>query len=161
MLAHELAHDFPALRADAQLADVLAAMVRGSLPGIVILGSNNRPQATLSLPEVLDLLLPWPFRESPNLANVFPDDMADRILLEAVEHPIGELLRPHFPDRCWVRGQATTLEVVTAMVRQRSPLAMVLDAAAGPGVISAHSLIGRLTQPHDPGCTGQNAECRW
>jgi CBS domain-containing protein len=144
MLAHELVRDFPAMPPETRTADVLAAMIRGNLPGIVVLGADGRAEATLSLPDVLDLLLPWPLRERPTLARVFPDEIADRILTEAISRPIGELMRTRLRDQCCVRGQATSLEVVTAMARQRSALAMVLDTAAGPEVISAYNVLGRL-----------------
>ncbi|TDD17757.1 hypothetical protein [Nonomuraea diastatica] len=161
MIARDLAHDFPAMRSDARLMDVLAVMVRGNLPGVVILDFSGRPQATLSLPKVLDLLLPWPFRESPNLAKVLPEETGDRILTEALHRPIGDLLSalPAW-EHCRVPGHATNLEVVTAMTRQRSPLATVFDAGAGPNVICANRLLARLLQALSEGSLGQGAGCR-
>ncbi|MGP3937580.1 hypothetical protein [Nonomuraea sp. KM88] len=161
MIARDLAHDFPAMRSDARLMDVLAVLVRGNLPGVVILDFSGRPQATLSLPRVLDLLLPWPFRESPNLAKVFPDETGERILTEALQRPIGDLLSA-LPSRelCRVPGHATTLEIVTAMTRQRSPLATVSDAGAGSNVICANRLLARLLRALSEGSLGQGSGCR-
>ncbi|WP_188186902.1 hypothetical protein [Nonomuraea sp. SYSU D8015] len=160
MIARDLAHGFPAVRCDAKLTDVLAVMVRGNLPGVVILDSFGRPQATLSLPDVLDLLLPWPFRESPSLARVFPEETGDRILTEGLQRPIGDLLSAlPLVGHCCVDGQATALEVVVAMARQRSPLATVFDARAGANVICAHRLLARLMHARDEGFRGLEAEC--
>ncbi|MEO3884307.1 hypothetical protein [Nonomuraea sp. B5E05] len=160
MIAHDLAHDFPAVRPCARLVDVLAVMVRDSLPGVVVLDSRGRPQGTISLPEVLDLLLPWPFRESPNLAKVFPAEMGDDILAEAARRPIGDLLLSPVQN-CRVGEKSTTLEVVTAMSRRRSPLATVPDARGGSHVISAHRLFERLIQACDEGSTRRGAGYGW
>ncbi|TMR15669.1 CBS domain-containing protein [Nonomuraea turkmeniaca] len=159
MIARDLAHDFPAVRSDARLMDVLAAIVRRSLPGVVILDSSGRPQATLSLPEALDLLLPWPFRESPTLAGVFPEEIGDRILTEAIQRPISDFL-PTLPLVGHCCGRSTALEVVVAMARQRSPLATVFDARAGSNVICAHRLLARLLQSRSEGSMGQEVGCR-
>ncbi|MFI7610537.1 hypothetical protein ACIBP6_04780 [Nonomuraea terrae] len=138
-----IARECPVLRSDVSVLDVLAVMVRGRRPGVVIVGFDGRPVTALSLQEVLDLLLPWPFRESPNLAGAVPEEIGDRILAEAARRPIGDL--PGLPawERCRVPGGATTLQVLTQMSRRRSALAAVHDDAGSP-VISADHLLERL-----------------
>ncbi|TDD38736.1 hypothetical protein E1286_36110 [Nonomuraea terrae] len=68
-MRYMIARECPVLRSDVSVLDVLAVMVRGRRPGVVIVGFDGRPVTALSPQEVLDLLLPRPFRESPNLAG--------------------------------------------------------------------------------------------
>lgn len=146
MRAEELAHPIPAVRAGTRLAEVLAVLVREGLPGVVVLDAQGRPWAELSLCQVLGLLLPWPVRYRPNLAGSLPERLADRMLQETLQRPIGDLVPVGDPRHCSVRRDASALEVVTAMTRHHSLVALVQGAPAGSDVISAADLLTRLAR---------------
>lgn len=156
MLAKELAGGFPSVRPDARLGDVLAVVVRDDLPGVVLLDRHGRPQATPSLRDILDLLVPWPLRESPGLARVIPEGMAERMLAETLRRPVDELVEGRTAPSCRVRGQATVLEVATMMACRHSALATVLEGRPGSDVISAHGLFAHLLRAGDH----RSTECR-
>jgi CBS domain-containing protein len=146
MRTRDLAVPAGLVSVDDQLVDVARRMVDEALPGLVVVGNDERPLAVLPASQVLGLVVPGYVKDDPALAGVVDEAAADRMGQRLVGAPVRHVLDDAEPDLlATVDDDATLLEAAAMMSRLHTPLLVVVDAAGlAIGTLSARDVLARL-----------------
>jgi hypothetical protein len=143
--ARELARRHPQVGSEAPAYEAARIVVD---PGeesevILVVDTEGRLQGVVSGIGWLRFLLPGYVIEDGNLAAVFGPEEADVLWRRLEGRTVSDLLAKASEDPPSVDGDATLLEVASAMVRTRSPLVVVHEGRLA-GAITVASLLRRL-----------------
>lgn len=145
MRAHELAAALPAVPADDTAVQAALLLSRHQLPGLAVTDEHGRLIAALPATGVLRFALPPYLLEQPCLTRVCDDDTARGRLVERLgAHPVRDMLTEPGCVAPTLSPNATAVELIEAMARQHSPLAVVRDGQEALGVVTAAHLLDHL-----------------
>ena len=142
MRAEQIAEQAASIGLDADVLAAARAVTRGEPAGVVVADPVGRPCGLLPVCEVVAATVPGFVRQSPRLANVYDEELADRTLRMMLGRPVREVLADsRFPV---TDGDATAVELATVMAATRSPLVVVRLAHGGWGVVTGTRLLACL-----------------
>ncbi|MFB4314004.1 CBS domain-containing protein [Actinomadura sp. 21ATH] len=149
MRARELAVDVPTVTPDSSAMEAARLMVEHRLPGLIVVDEHRRLQAVLPGAQLVRCAIPYAVQADPILARVYDETHADRLCAELAGKTIAELLTTKQNLSPIVDGDATAMEVASAMVRANSSFAVVCNKrrhedAFFIGVVTVARLFDRL-----------------
>lgn len=141
MLARDLADPAPVVRGDDDAGWVLRRLVAGGWDGLVVVDDADAPVTTVSLAQVLRLLLPEYIEEDVSLASVYAERQSDVLADALAGRLVAQVLPQPRRDPVVVDAGATLLEVAAAMATLRSSVVAVVDAGRTSGALGAHAVL--------------------
>ena len=141
MRARDLADPSAVVRRDDDASAVVRRLVAGGWDGLVVVEGSGRPLATVSLAQVLRLLLPEYIEEDVSLASVYAERQADVFAEAMAGRTVGQVLPQPPRQPVVVSPTATLLEVATAMATRRCSVVAVVESAGTIGAIGAHDVL--------------------
>jgi hypothetical protein len=144
MRAEQMAEGVASIGLGDDLLTAAEAITGGESAGVVVVDPAGRPCGLLPACEVVAATVPVFVRLSPCLAGCYDEQSADVALRRMLRRPIREVLgERQYPV---LDGDATALELATAMAQTRSPLVVVGLGERGWGVVTAPRLLVCLQQ---------------
>lgn len=146
MQARDLAQAVPTVRSSDDAITALRALVSSGLPGVVV--HDGSEYTVVPASQLLRVILPQYVLDDPPLARVWDEESADSLASGLAGRTVAALLDAldrddHKPSHT-VDGDATMIEMAALMADLRLPLVGVVDDGTLLGVVTVHSLIGRL-----------------
>jgi CBS domain-containing protein len=144
--ARELARRHPQVGSEAPADEAARIVVDPSEESAAVLAVDRegRLQGVVSEIGWLRFLLPSYVIDDESLAGVFGPEEADVLWRRLEGRTVSDLLAEASEEPPSVDGDATLLEVASAMVRTRSPLVVVHEEGRLAGAITVASLLRRL-----------------
>lgn len=140
MRARQLACDLPAVHPAQTVDSVVAALCAEHRPGVLVVGDAGTVQGAVSVDDLIGLLVPGPVRESPALSRAYDERNADQAVASLRSRRLQDALPDPTPPP-QVPGDATVVEIATAMRRARCPFALVTDGGRVTGAVTADRLL--------------------
>jgi CBS domain-containing protein len=145
MRAAGVVETLPTARLDDDILSAVGLVLRHGLPGLVAADEHGLVVGCVSSVDLLRLALPRYLRGEPALARTFDEGRADRIAAALAGIRVGDVVDEAAGWIPSARPQATLVEVVELMARQRCPLVLVEKEEGGVlGVVTANRLIELL-----------------
>ncbi len=148
MLARDLAEPYPTVGLETEGLAAARMLAEGHLPGLVVTDENGRPHSVLPGSQVLRFVLPDYLLEDPSLARVYGEPAADRLCGELSHRRVRDVLPAEPHELPIVDGDATTLEIATAMAHMHSPVVAVVENDRLIGAVTTAELVNRLLPQH-------------
>lgn len=146
MRARELARQHPQVDYEAPAEEAARVMVDpGEEPrGVLVVDREGWLKGVVSELAWLRFLLPPYVIEDEGLARVMGQKAADELWRRLEGRTVAEVLAEAPEEPPVVDGDASLVEVASAMVRTRSPLVVVHEEEWATGAITARPLLKRL-----------------
>lgn len=146
MKARELARRHPHVDSEAPAYEAARIVVDAGeeSQGVVVADKEGGLQGVVSEIGLLRFLLPAYVIEDEILAGVLSPETGDLLWRRLEGRRVSDLLAEASEEPPNVGGDATLLEVASAMVKARSPLVVVNEEGRLAGAITAASLLRRL-----------------
>jgi len=149
MQARDLAVKVPLVHVDDPLSRAVAIMADETLPGVIVVGHDDRPRFVLSDTQVLRLILAQ-YSDDIALARTIDEASADRFRSDLSMNTVEESLGDDHARPAQVPCDATALDVAIAMARLRTPLVAVVNAEGRlAGCITLNALLTATTPGPD------------
>jgi predicted transcriptional regulator len=143
--ARDLADPTAVVGVHEDAAAVVRRLVVGGWDGIVVV-DGGRTLATVSLAQVLRLLLPDYVEEDESLAAVYSESLADA-LGEALDgQAVGDVLPQPRREPVVVPADATLVQVAAAMARHACSVVAVVERQQVLGAVGAHAVLAAATR---------------
>jgi predicted transcriptional regulator len=143
--ARDLADPAAVVGAHEDAADVVRRLVAGGWDGLVVTDAG-RTLATVSLAQVLRLLLPDYLEEDESLAAVYSETVADALGDALDGQVVADVLPQPRRDPVVVPADATLLQVAAAMARHACSVVAVVEHRRVLGAIGAHAVLAAATR---------------
>ncbi|MFG1926439.1 CBS domain-containing protein [Cryptosporangium sp. NPDC048952] len=146
MLARDLVRPYPLVTADSDAFTAAKLVAERDLQAVLVTdgGPDGAPYAVLPAARLLELIVPAYILDDPRLAAVVDEPHADRLCDALAGRRVADCLPEKHKMPPVVAPDDTALEVATLMVRERSPLVVVVEDGRTLGVISSSHLLDRL-----------------
>jgi CBS domain-containing protein len=146
MRARDLAVPYPLLPADAPAAEVARLLAEEEVDAVFV-ERQGQLQGVVSDIGLLVRLLPGYIIEDPKLAQVMEEGAADLLWRRLEGHRAGELLPKRGAEVPQIDGDATLMQVATAMAGAGAPMVAVREGGRLIGGITSSALLTRLLRP--------------
>ncbi|WP_181727371.1 CBS domain-containing protein [Streptomyces sp. PT12] len=151
MRARDLAEPFPAVTTDDAAIDAARLLAERSLPALLVLDADGRPDAVVPGPALIRRLLPAHLAEVPSLAGAFGTELDAELADDLAGLTVADWVPRHRYPPPVVGPDARPLEVATLMASFHSPLVAVIerdgDAVTLLGGVSATRLLRHFLGP--------------
>jgi predicted transcriptional regulator len=126
--------------------DVVSRLVRAGWDGLVVV-DGTRTVATVSLAQVLRLVLPDYIEDDESLAGVYGEQQAEVFAAALQGHTVADVLPRPPRDPVLVRPDATLLQIAAAMATHACSIVAVVEQGRTLGAIGAHAVLAAASPP--------------